>query len=61
MAARSKSRFFVPFTLGTALGALGGIALGAALGHRLFAALFHLWSLVARSDDDEPRFELLLQ
>ncbi len=59
--AGSKTRLILPFTLGTAFGAIGGLAVGAVLGHRVFAGLLHLWSIVGRDDDSEPKFELLLQ
>lgn len=61
MSAQSKSRFVFPFTLGTAFGVIGGITLGALLGHRLLSAMLDLWSLFGRDSDQEPPFDLLLQ
>ena len=61
MTAQSKSGFVLPFTLGTALGVISGVTLGALLGHRLFSAMLDLWSLFSHNSDQEPPFDLLLQ
>lgn len=55
------TRFFFPFVLGTLFGAVSGVTLGALLGHRLFAGVMYLASLLRRHDSDELRFDLLLQ
>lgn len=57
----SKSRFLLPFMLGTCLGALGGAAVGAVVGRRLVGTIVHIVSFMSRRDDDELRFDLLLQ
>ncbi|HET7037518.1 MAG TPA: hypothetical protein VFI42_17665 [Thermomicrobiaceae bacterium] len=57
----SKNAFVLPFTAGTALGVFGGLVLGAVLGHRVATLMVHAWSVLIGDDDDEPRFELLLQ
>ena len=61
MTAQAKSGFVLPFTLGTAFGVIGGITLGALLGHRIFTAMLNLWSLFSHDSDQEPPFDLLLQ
>lgn len=61
MTAKTKSGFVFPFTLGTAFGVIGGVTLGALLGHRLLTAMLDLWSLFGHDGDQEPPFDLLLQ
>lgn len=61
MAAQTKTNFALPFTLGTALGVISGVTVGALLGHRVFGALLQVWSLFSRDSDREPPFDLLLQ
>lgn len=55
------SKYVYPFLLGTAFGALGGATVGVLLGRRAFAALMHVVSLLTRRNNDELRFDLLLQ
>ena len=57
----SKGSFVLPFTAGTALGVFGGLVLGAFIGHRLASLGVQAWSMIVHGDDDEPRFDLLLQ
>lgn len=57
----SGARFAFPFVLGTIVGSLGGIILGAVVGHRVISAVVHLTSLLTRDDDDQLRFDLLAQ
>lgn len=61
LAAQSKTSFALPFTLGTALGVISGVTVGALLGHRVFGALLQVWSLFSQDSDREPPFDLLLQ
>ena len=61
MTTQSRTGFVLPFTLGTAFGVIGGVTVGALLGHRLFTAMLDLWSLFSHDSDQEPPFDLLLQ
>ena len=55
----------LPFLLGAVVGGFGGAILGTVLGPYILGVFSAAWSLVARaanrSDDDQPKFELLLQ
>lgn len=61
MGHRRTTRFLLPFVLGTLFGALGGAAVGAVIGHRVVSTVVHVASFLGRHDDDELRFDLLLQ
>ena len=61
MTAQTKTAFVLPFTLGTALGVVSGITVGALLGHRVFGAILQIWSFFSHDGDREPPFDLLLQ
>lgn len=61
MSQSSRSRLATTFFVGSLFGALGGIFLGAILGHRVIAGTLHALALVSRRDKDELRFDLLLQ
>lgn len=56
-----RTPFIYPFALGVICGVIGGTTLGALLGHRAFSAVVHLVSLLGRRDEDQLRFDLLLQ
>lgn len=61
MSQGSRARLAVTFLAGSLFGALGGVFLGALVGHRVIAGTIHLFSVLARRDKDELRFDLLLQ
>ncbi len=50
-----------PLVFGMVVGAIGGITLGALVGHRVLSAAVHVWSFLERDHEDELRFDLLLQ
>ncbi|MBX6340905.1 MAG: hypothetical protein IRY97_00470 [Thermomicrobiaceae bacterium] len=57
----ARSSFIAPFMLGTVVGAVGGVTLGALLGRHLITSFFHLASALDRDHDDGLRFDLLAQ
>lgn len=61
MSQGSRSRLAVTFFAGSLFGVLGGVFLGALLGHRVIAGTVHALAVLARRDKDELRFDLLLQ